>query len=216
MIVTRSPSGVKIDVFDTGWAQRAAEGVVLDFRFPVRRNVRVSVGLNNVKGNEIQKGWTWDTTSTPPNTHITSRNCESPFCCAPQAQSPTADTNGRDGRLFGTCSSIKPLQEYVVYCMRVVPSLDSSTLTIHSCYREFTFNPCNVDLGLVEFVFAPPPHFVEFNFDSERWKPAWQTTPTKQPPPAPSTSPPSLNTTCTATTSRASSAKASSASSQPQ
>ena len=33
---------------------------------------------------------------------------------------------------------------------------------IHSCCREFTFNPCNVDLGAVEFVFDP--HFVEFNF----------------------------------------------------
>ena len=27
---------------------------------------------------------------------------------------------------------------------------------IHSCYREFTFDPCNVDLRLVEFVFDPP------------------------------------------------------------
>ena len=33
---------------------------------------------------------------------------------------------------------------------------------IHPCYRDFTFNPGNVDLGLVEFVFDP--HFVELNF----------------------------------------------------
>jgi len=32
----------------------------------------------------------------------------------------------------------------------------------HSCCREFTFNPCSVGLGLVEFVFDP--HSVEFNF----------------------------------------------------
>ena len=47
----RSPSStIRIDVFDPRWAQRVAEGVVLDFSFPVRRNARVSMGLNDVKG----------------------------------------------------------------------------------------------------------------------------------------------------------------------
>ena len=51
MIATAlSPFTVRIDVFDAGWVQRAAESVVLDFRFPVKRNARVSVGLNDVKG----------------------------------------------------------------------------------------------------------------------------------------------------------------------
>ena len=32
----------------------------------------------------------------------------------------------------------------------------------HSCYREFTFSPCNVNCGLVEFIFDS--HSVEFTF----------------------------------------------------
>ena len=42
-------STVRIDVFDAGWAQHAAEVVVVDFRFPVKRNARASLGLNDVK-----------------------------------------------------------------------------------------------------------------------------------------------------------------------
>ena len=55
VIAMRSPSStVRIDVFDAGWVQHAAESVVLDFRFPVR-NARVSMGLNDVKGSRDSK-----------------------------------------------------------------------------------------------------------------------------------------------------------------
>ena len=79
---------------------------------------------------------------------------------------------------------------------------------IHPCYRDFAFNPFNIDLSLVKFVFDP--HFVELNFGFRKMETslaadAYKATITG--------SPPSLNTTCTATTSRCSSAKASFASS---
>jgi len=48
---------VRIDMFDARWVQRAAEGVVLHFRFPVRRNARVSVGLSERKL-RFKNGWT--------------------------------------------------------------------------------------------------------------------------------------------------------------
>ena len=51
----RTSSTVTIDVFDAGWARRAAESVVPDFRFPVRKNARVSMGLDDVKGSGDSK-----------------------------------------------------------------------------------------------------------------------------------------------------------------
>ena len=120
-----------------------------------------------------------DTNSFPRNTHIIFRNWDSPFCCASQAQSQTANANYGDGCFRGACSSVKPLQEFLVHGMGVVPSWDSSTLTSSSrmpfapATVNFTFNPCNIDLGLVDFVSDPTS--TSSTADSEKWKPAWQT-----------------------------------------
>lgn len=62
----------------------------------------------------------------------------------------------------------------------VIPSLHNGFLNVnfilesafHFCYREFTFNPCNVDLALSSSS-STPFHRVQTS-DSEKWNPAWQ------------------------------------------
>ena len=56
VIAMRSPSSIiRIDVFDARWVQYTAENVVLDFRFPVRRNAGFPCAWMMWKEVEIQK-----------------------------------------------------------------------------------------------------------------------------------------------------------------
>ena len=159
-------------MFDAGRAQRAPESIVLDFRFPARRNARVSVGLSERKLS-FKKVGLW-TTSTPRNTHIIFCNCGSPCCCASQAQYETADANERNVHPCGACSSVGLLQECILHGTGRVSSLDSSTSTSSSSvpFTPATFNPCNVGLGLVEFVSTPTPSSSGLNSSTSNLTPA--------------------------------------------
>ena len=139
---------------------------------------------------------------------------ESPFGCASEAQSQMVDTSERGVCSCGACPSVRWLQECIIWVLFPLWALRCwlhpwgchslmvlwSHLQLLQCWPW----PCQVR-------FRPP-----LCLDSEKWKLAWQTMPTKQPLLAPSISAPSLNMTCTSTPSWHSSAKASPASSQPQ
>ncbi|KIJ91239.1 hypothetical protein K443DRAFT_115285, partial [Laccaria amethystina LaAM-08-1] len=114
-------------------AQRAAEGVVLDFRFPVRRNARVSVGLSD-KNNFCSAQYAHNLSELGVTTLLRFTSAIS-----------DGGHNERNVHPCGACSSVRPLHDDHFIFEGI----------FHSYYREFTFNHCNVDLGLVEFVFDP-------------------------------------------------------------
>jgi len=127
---------------------------VLDFRFPVRRNARVSVGLSERK--------------LRLDLHNLYSTQQSGITVLLRSSSP-ADANKRNVHPCGAChSSVRPLQECILHGTGRVSSLDSSTSTSSS---RVPFTPATVNspstlamLALALSSSSSTPHSVEFNF----------------------------------------------------
>jgi len=135
---------------------------VYGFRFPVRRNARVSVGLSERKL-RFKKGRTLGRHNLY-STQYAHNLSELGITVLLRFSCPISDGGGeREERIsmrsmfvrqtiagvyparHGSCSLFGSFDVYFIF-----------EGAFHSCYREFTFIPCNVGLGLVEFVFDPP------------------------------------------------------------
>jgi len=106
---------------------------VLDFRFPVRRNARVSVGLTERKLRFKKVGLTQPLLHAIIGGHRLLR---------PQARYQRANANERNVHPCGACSSIGSLQQCILHGTGRVLSLDSSTSTSSS---RVPFTPATVN-----------------------------------------------------------------------
>ena len=105
---TRSPhevldliSTIGIDVFDAGWAQRAAGvGVALDFRFPVRGDPRVGVVGGVANSNKLDLGHNLYSSQYASDFS----ELGDTFCGSSQAK----PHNGKDVCPCGACSPVRP------------------------------------------------------------------------------------------------------------
>lgn len=105
---TRSPhevldliSTIGIDVFDAGWAQRAAAvGVALDFRFPVRRDPRIGAVGGVANSNKLDLGHNLYSSQYASDFS----ELGDTFCGSSQAQ----PHNGKDVCPCGACSPVRP------------------------------------------------------------------------------------------------------------
>ena len=95
-----------------------------------------------------------------------------------------ADANKREECLCRACSSTRPLQECIVYSMGIL-GIFRRRLHLQGCHLLLLLwihcQPlqCRPWPYLVRL---HPPTSLSWTLDSERWKPAWQTTPiTKKP-----------------------------------
>jgi hypothetical protein len=132
---TRSPhevldliSTIGIDLFDAGWAQRAAGvGVALDFRFPVRRDPRIGVvdGLGQVNSNPKKLDLGHNLYSLQYAFDFSELG--DTFCGSSQAQ----PHNGKDVCLCGACSPVRPPEmECIVHdTINLATSMTTSSST---------------------------------------------------------------------------------------